>query len=216
MCGICVIALAIMRTQGAALARVDTQALAPAVYCTGRRPDAAGGWARAYEGGTSAQRKVGCCCWVPVKWPQGLCNFWVGVPPPPRRRPPSSRHVPLTHPAADRDERRSGPVHGPSRPRSDSVMGGSRRRRGLDHGGLADSEGSPGPAPVCGPPGGPNQGRVGGARKAESEKRSKREARAFAFLSANFCCLFSFKSRTLRLRARCYHSVASVGRPYSG
>ena len=56
----------IMRTQGAALARADTQALAPAVYCTGRRPDAAGGWARAYEGGTSAQRK-GCCCWVPVK-----------------------------------------------------------------------------------------------------------------------------------------------------
>ena len=52
----------IMRTQVAALARADTQALAPAVYCTGRRPDAAGGWARAYEGGTSAQRKVGCCC----------------------------------------------------------------------------------------------------------------------------------------------------------
>ena len=52
---ICVIALAIMRTQGAALDRVDTNALAPAVYCTGRRPDAAGGWARAYEGGTSAQ-----------------------------------------------------------------------------------------------------------------------------------------------------------------
>ena len=38
------------------------QALAPAVYCTGRRPDAAGGWARACEGGTSAQRKGGCCC----------------------------------------------------------------------------------------------------------------------------------------------------------
>ena len=56
----------IMRTQVAALARVDTQALAPAVYCTqctGRRPDAAGGWVRAYEGGTSAQRKGGCCCW---------------------------------------------------------------------------------------------------------------------------------------------------------
>ena len=53
---ICVIAIAIMRTQGAALDRVDTKALAPAVYCTGRRPDTAGGWARAYEGGTSAQR----------------------------------------------------------------------------------------------------------------------------------------------------------------
>ena len=33
------------------------------------------------------------------------------------------------------------------------------------------------------------------ARKAESEKRSKREARAFAFLSATFCCLFSLKGR---------------------
>ena len=54
------------------------------------------------------------------------------------------------------------------------------------------------------------------ARKAESEKRSKREARAFAFPFAIFCCLFSFKSRTLRLRARCHHSIASVGRPYSG
>ena len=39
------------------------QALAPAVYCAGRRPDAAGGWSRAYEGGTSAQRKGCCCCW---------------------------------------------------------------------------------------------------------------------------------------------------------
>ena len=47
----------IIRTQGAALDRVDTKALAPAVYCTGRRPDAAGGWARACV--TSAQRKVG-------------------------------------------------------------------------------------------------------------------------------------------------------------
>ena len=49
--------------------------------------------------------------------------FWVGVPPPLRRRPPPSRHVPLVHPAAGRDERRSGPVHGPSRPRSVSVVG---------------------------------------------------------------------------------------------
>ena len=31
-----------MRTQGGALVRMGTQALAPAVYCTGRRPDAAG------------------------------------------------------------------------------------------------------------------------------------------------------------------------------
>ena len=33
----------IMRTQGAALNHIGTQALAPAIYCTGRRPDAAGG-----------------------------------------------------------------------------------------------------------------------------------------------------------------------------
>ena len=51
----------IMRTQGAALDHVGTQALAPAINCTGRRPDAAVGWARACEGGNSAQRK-GCCC----------------------------------------------------------------------------------------------------------------------------------------------------------
>ena len=115
-----------MRTQDAALDRVDTKALAPAVYCTGRRPDAAGGWARACEGGTSAQRKGGCCYWVPVMWPKGLCNFWDGVPPPLRglrRRPPPSRHVPLAHPAEGGDVRRSGPVHGPSRPRSVSVVG---------------------------------------------------------------------------------------------
>ena len=50
------------RTQGGVLVVQAPQALAPAVYCTGRRPDAAGGWVRAYEGGTSAQRK-GCCWW---------------------------------------------------------------------------------------------------------------------------------------------------------
>ena len=56
-----------MRTQGGALDRIGTQTLAPAIYCTGRRPDAAGGWARACEGGTSAQRK-GAYCWrIPVR-----------------------------------------------------------------------------------------------------------------------------------------------------
>ena len=83
-------------------------------------------------------------------------------------------------------------------------MGGSRRRRGFDHGGLADSEGSPGPAPVCGPPGGPNQGRVGGARKAESETRSKREASCICLSSLRL----SVASSVLKGRA------SGVG-PYS-
>ena len=38
------------------------RARSPAVCCTGRRPDTAGGWARACEGGTSAQRKGRGCC----------------------------------------------------------------------------------------------------------------------------------------------------------
>ena len=89
--------------------------------------------------------------------------------PHPRARPagPAARRPPALA-SATRPER-------PGRPdRSVSVVGWvtalarpcSRR--------TADSEGSPGPAPVCGPPGGPNQGRVGGARNAESETRSKR------------------------------------------
>ena len=79
-------------------------------------------------------------------------------------------------------------------PGASPSWGESRRLRGLDHGGLADSEGSPGLAPSRGPPGGPNQGRVGGARKAESETRSKRKAPAranFLRIFWNFCCLFS-------------------------
>ena len=131
--------------------------------------------------------------------------------------PPASAALPSRppdSPAAGRDERRSGPVHGPSRPRSVSVLGGSRRRRGLDHGGLADSEGSPGPAPVCGPPGGPNQGRVGGARKAESETRSRREAWRLHLL-LEFLLPLQFRGHDPGA-ARCLRSVASVERPYSG
>ena len=60
------------------------------------------------------------------------------------------------------------PVSAPTRPRRASGHGAgarprSRRTRRVN----ADSEGSPGCQ--CRPPGGPNQGRVGGARKAESE-----------------------------------------------
>ena len=56
----------------------------------------------------------GCCCWVPVMWPQGLCNFWVGVPPPLRRRPPPSRHVPLV--ARQRVRTSEGVAPSPARP----------------------------------------------------------------------------------------------------
>ena len=70
---ICVIAIAIMRTHGGARER---KAPDPAVYCTGRRPDAAGGWARACEGGTSAQRNgwllllssCGVALWADVRF----------------------------------------------------------------------------------------------------------------------------------------------------
>ena len=58
--------------------------LAPAIHCTGRRPDAAGGWARAYEGGTSAWRK-GCCGYcVPVgsPWADGILDWNASTAPP--------------------------------------------------------------------------------------------------------------------------------------
>ena len=132
----------IMRTQGAALDREGTQALAQAVFCTGRRP----------ASGIGSVSVVG----------------WVTTP---ARPEPAS--ITADSPTRKGHTARPAPGASPS-------WGGSRRRRGLDHDGLADSEGSPGPAPGCVPPGGPNQGRVGGARKAESETRSKREAQANA------------------------------------
>ena len=123
-----------MRTQGAALDRLGTQALAPAVYssCTGRRPDAAGGWARAYEGGTSAQRKGGCCCCIPVgsPWADGILD-WVASTAPPASTALPSR--PPGSPAAGGDVWRNGPVRGPSRPRSVSFV------RGVSHGAGAAS-----------------------------------------------------------------------------
>ena len=117
--------------------------------------------------------------------PAGRCVLWIGVPPPLRRRPPPSRHVPLAHPAGTRggvapSAARPGPGASPS-------WAGSRRRRGLHHGGLADSEGSPGPAPGRGPPGGPNQGRVGGARRAKGETRSERAPKRLAFRGSLAC-----------------------------
>ena len=99
--------------------------------------------------------------------------------------PPASTALPSRPPGAPdhgwgRAEEwpRPRPVPPPERLRR--AWGESRRRRGLYHGGLADSEGSPRPAPSSGPPGGPNQGRVGGARKSKSEAMSKCEARANA------------------------------------
>ena len=111
-----------MRTQGAALDRLGTQALAPAVYCTGRRPDAAGGWARAYEGGTSARRKGCCGCCIPVgsPWADGILD-WVASTAPPASTALPSR--PPGSPAEGGDLWRNGPVRGPSRPRSVSVVG---------------------------------------------------------------------------------------------
>ena len=215
---ICVIALAIMRSQGAALARLDTQALVPAVYCTGRRPDAAGGWARAYEGGTSARRKgcCGCCGPVGSPWADGILDWSAST------APPASAALPSRPPGAPdhgwgRAEEwpRPRPVPPPERLRR--AWGESRRRRGFDHGGLADSEGSPRPAPSSGPAGGPNQGRVGGARKSKSEAMSKCEARANANSGISVASSDHRISRvTLRVWARTLCSVASVDRPYSG
>ena len=119
-----------------------------------------------------------------MRRPLGQKIIWIGVPPPLRRRAPPSRHVLLALPAAGRDMRRNDFVHGPSRPRSVSVVGwvttparprlGSRRTRRLGRVAL------PGARPGREPPGRLNQGRVVGARKAESETRSKRAAQANA------------------------------------
>ena len=81
--------------------------------------------------------------------------------------------------------------------------------------GLADSEGSPGPAPGCGPPGGHNQGRVRGTRKAESETRSKREAQRIQTV-LEFLLPLQISGVAVRVWARTFCSDASVGRPYSG
>ena len=87
-------------------------------------------------------------------------------------------------------------------PGASPSWGGSRR--GLDHGGLADSEGSPGPAP--GQAVGRAQPRAGGgAQKAD--------------LSFNFFfeCLFSpQESRFGCGPVRCSNASESVERPFSG
>ena len=87
--------------------------------------------------------------------------FWVGVPPPLRRRPPPSRHVPWLTRLRVGTCGGVAPSTARPAPGASPSWAGSRRRRGLDHGGLTDSEGSPGPAPGCGPPGGLSQGRAG-------------------------------------------------------
>ena len=93
------------------------QALAQAVYCTGRRPDAAGGAAPLPSARVVV---VGGFLWGS---PRADVTFWIDVPPPLCRRPQPSHHVPLAHPTVGGDVRRGGLVHGPSRPRSVSVMG---------------------------------------------------------------------------------------------
>ena len=120
-----------------------------------------------------------------------------------------SRQVPLAHPAAGGDLRRDGPrpllVLPPKRLRRGRA--GLRRRRCLYHGGLADSAGSPGPAPSRGPPGGPNEGLVGAARKAEEETRSKCEAQAKANSSLNFLLPLRAPRVAVRVWARTLCSV---------
>ena len=122
-----------MHTHGAALDRIDTQALAPAVYCTGRRPDAAGGWARAYEGGTSAQRRgwlllLGSCDVAPG--PMQLLGWCASTAPPASTALPSrplgspgcgSRRAeewPRPRPVPPPERLRLGWVTAPARPRS--------------------------------------------------------------------------------------------------
>ena len=145
---------------------------APAIHCTGRRPDAAGDGPGPVRAAPLPSARVvvvvvvGSCDVAPG--PMQLLGWCASTAPPASAALPSR---PPGSPVACRDERRGGPVPGPSRPRSVSVLGGSRRRRGLDHGGLADSEGSPGPAPVCGPPGGPNHPIMGPGRSGEPERR---------------------------------------------
>jgi len=91
--------------------------------------------------------------------------------------PPASTALPSRPPGAPdhgwgRAEEwpRPRPVPPPERLRR--AWGESRRRRGLDHGGLADSEGSPRPAPSSGPAGGPNHPIMGPGRSRGPELRS--------------------------------------------
>jgi hypothetical protein len=138
------------------------------------------------------------------------------VPPPLRRRPPPSRHVPwLSGCGWRRAEKwpRPRPVPPPERLRRGWVTEPARPRSRRSHqlGRVTR------PGAGCGPPGGPNQGRVGGARKAESETRSKREAEAnprsgisvaSSDLNWNFCCLF--RSQESRFGCGPVHSVRSL------
>ena len=148
-----------------------------------------------------------------LKVAHGPMAFWIGVPPPLRRRPPPSRHVPwLSGCGWRRAEKwpRPRPVPPPERLRRGWVTEPARPRSRRSHqlGRVTR------PGAGCEPPGGPNQGRVGGARKAESETRSKREAWRLHLL-LEFLLPLQFRSHDPGA-ARCLRSVASVERPYSG
>ena len=136
---------------------------APAIYCTGRRPAAAGIWARAGGGGRAAQR-VGWWLWVGCCGParkiscisaRGFHHGSVGgacrlaAPQNILHRcqslraaaavSPSSRHVPLAPPAAARP--RGGTALSSARQVSSAspAWEGPPRRRGLDPGGHVDT-----------------------------------------------------------------------------
>ena len=124
---------------------------------------------------------------------------------------------PLTLPPAGRDVRRGWPHPRP-------VSTPKRPRRGMGHGAGAASNTAdsptrkgrplPGPAPVCGPLGGPNKGRVDGARNLKSGERARSSSECCFSLSSFFECLFS--PQESRFWCGPVHSNASVERPYSG
>ena len=57
-------------------------------------------------------------------------------------------------------------------PEASPAWAGSLLRRGLDHGGLVDSAGSPDPAPGSGPPDGPNNPIMGPASLTQINRRA--------------------------------------------
>ena len=91
-------------------------------------------------------------------------------------------------------------------------MSGSRRRRGLDHGGLADSEGSTGPAPGRA---GPTRVCGWGSKSGElDEEQAQSSCKCFS--SLEFLLPLQPSRVAIRVLARSLYFVASVGRPYSG
>ena len=151
--------------------------MAPAVYCTGRRPEAAPVGPGPMRAAPLPRARV--VVGVGFLWgsPRADGSFGLEC----LHRSVGVHRPPVTSPWLTRLRVGTCGRPRPVPPWSVSVVGWvtalarPRSRR------TADSEGSPGPAAGSGPLGGPNQGRVGGARKSESETRSKRCTLANAF-----------------------------------